>query len=706
MLPALAHAIASSHDMVATVPATRWDAADRPSGLDVGVTDRTQYGAFIVGAEVFDDTQFAISHAEAGAMDPQQRVLLEGGYAALHVSSFDKATLSGSGTGVALGIYATEFAQLLAGSPLGGTVYATANSLSIASGRVSFALGLHGPCASFETACSASLVACHSAARALQHSECSTHLAAGVNLILLRASSIGMAIVGMTSVAGRCHTFDRRADGFCRGEGCSAVVVRSGDDRLVVMRGSAVRQDGRSASLTAPNGQAQQGLLRGALQDASVQAQAISLNEAHGTGTALGDPIEAGSLAAALLAERRAGELLACGGIKANLGHVESTAGVSGLLRLAMSVACAEAPPNAQLRALNPHVRSATRGKPSVMPCQRVRGRVASSAPASQSGGVSSFGYSGTIAHAMLAIGSDGSCMALAFGFVLNSSEVLGFGSQGAEAASMAVPARCLQSDARRSTFADRPRPLLAYRRRAFVWCDPPHPFAQRIWPSTDGFIVLHAPAAGSLYAIVSNHCVQGRVMFPGAGYLEMARAAGDAPAVHGVYFLQPLAIEAAGLHIECVVSDGRFEVRSSTAGNFEDATVHCSGATAGGNAWQRIDHASLRAPSHATNVETLYDGSDVGGLQYGPVYRTLVQAWGGVSSASSRLRARSTQEGTRVHPADLDDALCTSGVIASFGGDGETRLPFAVDEALLQGAAGEQWAVRCYCHRMRARSR
>ena len=294
LMLALAHATACAHDMVSIVPATRWDAAERPSGVNASVTDRTRHGAFILDAKAFDNGRFAISPAEAGAMDPQQRVLLEGAYAGLHESSLDRATLSGSGTGVALGIYATEFALLLAGSPLGRSVYASTNALSIASGRVSFALGLQGPCASFETACSASLVAGHSAARALRHTECSAHLAAGVNLMLLQASSIGMAVAGMTSVAGRCHTFDRRADGFCRGEGCSAVVVsRISETWHVILRGSAVRQDGRSASLTAPNGQAQQGLLRGALQDASLQAQAISLNEAHGTGTALGDPIEA-----------------------------------------------------------------------------------------------------------------------------------------------------------------------------------------------------------------------------------------------------------------------------------------------------------------------------------------------------------------------------------------------------------------------------
>ena len=180
---------------------------------------------------------------------------------------------------------------------------------------------------------------------------------------------------------------------------------------------------------------------------------------------------------------------------------------------------------------------------------------------------------------------------------------------------------------------------------------------------------------------------MQGRVIFPGAGYLEMARAAA-ATALHAVFFLQPLAVEAARLLLECAVADGRFEVRSGEADALEAAsTVHCSGATGPATEWQRTDHASLRTPSRAADVGALYDGFDALGLQYGPGYRTLVQAWGGASSAVARLRARSTHEGTQVHPADLDDALCTGGAMRSSGGGGETRLPFAVDEARLRGA-------------------
>ena len=145
-------------------------------------------------------------------------------------------------------------------------------------------------------------------------------------------------------------------------------------------------------------------------------------------------------------------------------------------------------------------------------------------------------------------------------------------------------------------------------------------------------------------------------------------------------------------------LSDGRFEVRSGEADAIEITSVHCSGASAADDhASQRVDRASLRAPPRAADVGALYDGFDAVGLQYGPSYRTLVQAWGNARTALARLRARSTREGTQVHPASMDDALCASGVIDSSGG-GETQLPFAIDDALLRGAQGALWAVS-YTH-------
>jgi acyl transferase domain-containing protein len=319
---------------------------------------------------------------------------------------------------------------------------------------------------------------------------------------------------------------------------------------------------------------------------------------------------------------------------------------------------------------------------------------------ASDSGGVSSFGYSGTIAHAVIAVGRGGEQRGV--GGVPDSSAALALGPSGAKRAGAGLgpaggglQARTSQADVPRSPVASRPAPSLLYRRHAFRWRDQPHPFAQRSLPSSAGdSVVFQSPTAGALHALVADHVVQGRVVFPGAGYLEMARAAG-ARALCAVYFLQPLAIEAHGVLVECVVSKGRFEVCSREAGAVDAVTVHCSGATSGATAWGRIEHASLRAPSIAADVGALYDGFDAVGLQYGPGYRTLVHAWGGASHALARLRTRSAREGTQVHPADLDDALCTSGVLASSGAGGETLLPFAVDDALLRGATGELWAVR-----------
>jgi acyl transferase domain-containing protein/NADPH:quinone reductase-like Zn-dependent oxidoreductase len=649
------HVVACGHDAVGEVPVTRWEMAFMSTTPEL-VRDRSRHGGFMSGVEGFANAVFAISLAEAESMDPQQRLILESGYEALHASCKNRAMLSGSLTGVFLGIAAIEFAQMLASSPAGSSVYAaTGAALSIAAGRSSYILGLHGPCASYDAACAAALVACHGGLRALQLHEAATGLALGVNLMLAPFIGATFAVAGMTSGLGCSHTFDHRADGYARGESCGAVLLSrmTAEHEKVGMTGSAVRQDGRSASLTAPNGNAQQRLLVAALGDAPVTSDNLSLNEAHGTGTALGDPIEAGSLASAVLAVRASGALPLCvGGSKANLGHSEPAAGMNGLLILALGLVVTEALPNAQLRALNPHVDGCQLRARSLLSVQ------ASALPRhemSTCGGVSSFGFSGTIAHAVL-------CHA---------------GSNSAPSASV-VP--------------------LAYRRHNFRWRDLPHPFVQRAMPSSEGVVLFRCSAAGALRALVADHVVQGRVIFPGAAFLEMARAAG-ATALHDVYFLQPLAVEAPGLVVDCEVSDGAVRVRSCEDGALADAILHSSGTTATDVSISKcVEHAPLRTLSRAADVRALYDGFNAVGLQYGPGYRTLINAWGGAIDALARLRARSTHEGTCVHPSDLDDALCTSAAIASSGdasGDGETRLPFAVDDALLQGTLGKLWAVR-----------
>ena len=346
-------ATATGVDAVCTVPAHRWVLpVDAREALSHGVAARAAYGGFTQDVELFDNAVFGVSPAETVAMDPQQRLLLEKGYDVLQDRIADGDALAGASAliGVCVGIEMQDFTQLMLDGP--PNVYlATGSSLSVASGRLSFALGLHGPCCAYVTACSASLVGYHAARRGVQIGECQGAVATGVNMMLLPGVSVALGMAGMTSASGSCHTFDTLADGYVRSEACTAAALQNGEAETRNTAGSAVRSDGRSASLTAPNGQVQRALIAAALNDGQTQIDALALNEAHGTGTALGDPIEAGSLVGAVLSARE--EALAVGGVKANIGHAEPAAGMTGLLKLALGLLVAQVPPNAQLRRLN-----------------------------------------------------------------------------------------------------------------------------------------------------------------------------------------------------------------------------------------------------------------------------------------------------------------------------------------------------------------
>ena len=252
-------------DLMSLVPSTRWsiDAlhdAVKAGSMSDEIADRLSHGGFMLSPELFDASFFRISNAEAGVIDAQQRLLLERGYSSLHGAGFTRQSLLGSVTGVYVGVWTSEYSEILSASPAGSSVFAaTAAHLSVFCGRISFVLGLQGACMSSDTACSSSLVAIHSAVRALQRVECTSALACGTNMMYSLVASMGSAVAGMTSRRGRSHTFDERADGYARGEACGSTalqLVQPSDDSSagVSIHGIAVRQDGRSASLTAPNG--------------------------------------------------------------------------------------------------------------------------------------------------------------------------------------------------------------------------------------------------------------------------------------------------------------------------------------------------------------------------------------------------------------------------------------------------------------------
>jgi acyl transferase domain-containing protein/acyl-CoA synthetase (AMP-forming)/AMP-acid ligase II/acyl carrier protein len=393
-------------DAITEVPADRWDrdAFYHPEPATPGRMN-TRWGGFIPGVDQFDAQFFGIAPREAARMDPQQRVLLEVAWEALEEGGQAPDRLAGTDTAVFIGISGNEYLQLQCEDPARIDAYAgTGNALSIAANRLSYLLDLRGPSVAVDTACSSSLVAVHLACQSLWSGESRLALAGGVNLILSPTLTLAFSQARMMAADGRCKTFDARADGYVRSEGCGVVVLkrlsdaRADRDRvLAVIRGSAVNQDGRSNGLTAPNGSAQEAVIRAALRSAGLSPVEVSYVEAHGTGTALGDPIEVGALAAVLDEGRRDDEPYVVGSVKTNIGHLEAAAGIAGLIKVVLALAHGEIPPHLHLRRLNPHIR-ANNGRPVIAttrtPWPRPGGR--------RFAGVSSFGFGGTNAHVVL----------------------------------------------------------------------------------------------------------------------------------------------------------------------------------------------------------------------------------------------------------------------------------------------------------------
>ena len=297
----------AGRDAVVEVPRDRWD-IDAYYDPDPDAPGKmcTRWGGFLEQVDRFDPELFGISPREAVTMDPQQRLLLEVTWETLERAGQSPERLMGTRTGVFVGIATGDYAQTLAQNVDPSRIdayFASGVAHSIASGRLSYCLGLQGVSVSIDTACSSSLVAVHQACASLRTGESQMAIAAGVNVVLRPDHGITFSKSRMMAADGRCKAFDARADGFVRAEGCGVVLLkrladaqRDGDTILAVIRGTAVNQDGASSGLTAPNGASQEALIRAALTDAELQPDDVGYIEAHGTGTSLGDPIEVRAL--------------------------------------------------------------------------------------------------------------------------------------------------------------------------------------------------------------------------------------------------------------------------------------------------------------------------------------------------------------------------------------------------------------------------
>ena len=393
-------------DAVTDAPADRRAYNDLydPASLDGEAVSHR--GGFLDRVDAFDADFFGISPREAEAMDPQQRLMLELVWEAFEDGRTAPGAFRGTATGVFFGVMADDYASLVHERGLESVTSHTMTGLqrSFVANRVSYALGLRGPSLIVDTGQSSSLVAVHLACESLRRGECSVAVAGGVHLNIAAHATMEAVRLGVLSPEGFCATFDEGAEGIVRGEGGGAVVLKplsqalaDGDRVYCVVRGSAVGSDGDTpSSLTAPGEPAQREVLRAAYRRAGVDPSAVQYVELHGTGTKVGDPIEASALGTVCGAGRPAETPLLVGSVKTNIGHLEGAAGIAGLIKTALSIAHQEIPPNLHFRAPNPDI-----------PLEEYRIRVQRELtpwPGPYAvAGVSSFGMGGTNCHVVLA---------------------------------------------------------------------------------------------------------------------------------------------------------------------------------------------------------------------------------------------------------------------------------------------------------------
>ncbi|MFI7672095.1 beta-ketoacyl synthase N-terminal-like domain-containing protein [Actinophytocola sp. NPDC049390] len=398
--------LVNSRDAISEIPEERWAAyAEASPENAAALRETTRFGGFLDDITGFDAEFFGVSPREAELMDPQQRIMLEVAWEALEHAGIAPTALAGTDAGVYIGVGSDDYGRRLledlpgieAWTGIGASMCAVAN-------RISYALDLRGPSFAVDTACSSSLVALHLASQALAAGETPVAVVGGVNIMAGPGLTMVLDAAGAISPDGRCKSFDALANGYGRGEGAGAVVLkrlsdaeRDGDRVLAVLRGSAVHQDGHTNGIMAPSGPAQAHLLRQAYRSCGVHPGTVDYVEAHGTGTRAGDPIEASAMARVFGTGRPVDEPCLIGSVKSNIGHLEAGSGVAGVIKAVLALRHGEIPPSLNFTEPNPAIPWETSGLRVV--AERTAWPVTDHP---RRAGVSGYGYGGTIAHVVL----------------------------------------------------------------------------------------------------------------------------------------------------------------------------------------------------------------------------------------------------------------------------------------------------------------
>ena len=632
-------------DSVTDPPAGRWP--DQPEGIPLRA-------GYLKHLDQFEPEFFGIPPREAEHLDPQHRLLLEVTWEALWNAGITPESLAGSRSGVFTAIYNGQYERDLLSQPSELRAYSSSGTApSTASGRIAFLLDLRGPAVSINTACSSSLVTAHLACQSLQNGDSDLVLAGGVNLKQSLAEWISSAQMGLLAQDGRAKTFDARADGFVPGEGCVVFAMkrlsealRAGDRIRAVIRGSAINQDGRSTTLTAPNGPAQTDVIRRAAACGRVDLGSVTYVEAHGTGTALGDPIEVEALTAALGQDSAGAPKCFLGSVKTNIGHLEAAAGFAGMAKVVLALENGAIPRNLNFERLNPHIQ--LEGTRFALPLETIPW------PAGNEprwAGLSSFGFSGTNAH-----------------FILE--------------------------DAPRGITGRAPLPPHVWKRKRY-WFTPSESAHRTAYPwqqievagSADRIFETNLSSRQPAY--LADHRIGGEVRVPLTMMVELLRRAGGNMPLEKLTIHQKLVVDDRPCRLQLVHrSEGTLTLFVREGEAWKPIADAVTGA---GSPKSLASLAALRSRIHlAQSVAEHYATLEAKGTEFGPAFQALRELWSGEGESLARIELPvGLEAGSGLHPVLLDACLQAVGPLLPREGQflpvGIGRLQEFVSEGLRQ---------------------